>query len=195
MDFDAPAGDEKVRRELEMFYEENGIDALYAVFLKEAGEYEGKIHKNDVKRVMRAIERARCGFEKSEKTTKNEYNSIWLAIDIDREKLYNKINVRVDIMLKDGLIEEVERVIVPVRDKCTTSLAGIGYKEVLMYLDGDINLEEMTELIKKRSRNYAKRQLTWFRRNKDIHWLNENNAFNEAVKIINEGIDKNENSN
>ncbi len=190
MDFDAPAGDEKVRRELEMFYEENGIDALYAVFLKEAGEYEGKIHKNDVKRVMRAIERARCGFEKSEKTTKNEYNSIWLAIDIDREKLYNKINVRVDIMLKDGLIEEVERVIVPVRDKCTTSLAGIGYKEVLMYLDGDINLEEMTELIKKRSRNYAKRQLTWFRRNKDIHWLNENNAFNEAVKIINEGIDK-----
>ena len=195
MDFDAPAGDEKVRRELEMFYEENGIDALYAVFLKEAGDYEGKIHKNDVKRVMRAIERARCGFEKSEKTTKNEYNSIWLAIDIDREKLYNKINVRVDIMLKDGLIEEVERVIVPVRDKCTTSLAGIGYKEVLMYLDGDINLEEMTELIKKRSRNYAKRQLTWFRRNKDIHWLNENNAFNEAVKIINEGIDKNENSN
>lgn len=195
MDFDAPAGDESIRQELNTFYEEQGIDALYEVFLKEAGEYEGKIHKNDVKRVMRAIERARCGFQKSEKTTENEYNSIWLAIDIDREKLYNKINDRVDIMLEHGLIDEVERVIVPVRDKCTTSLAGIGYKEVLMYLDGDIALEEMSELIKKRSRNYAKRQLTWFRRNKDIHWLDADNAFNEAVKIINEGIDKNENSN
>lgn len=195
MDFDAPAGDESIRQELNTFYEEQGIDALYEVFLKEAGEYEGKIHKNDVKRVMRAIERARCGFQKSEKTTENEYNSIWLAIDIDREKLYNKINDRVDIMLEHGLIDEVRRVIVPVRDKCTTSLAGIGYKEVLMYLDGDIALEEMKELIKKRSRNYAKRQLTWFRRNKDIHWLDADNAFNEAVKIINEGIDKNENSN
>ena len=195
MDFDAPAGDVAVREELNALYEEKGIDALYDVFLKEAGEYEGKIHKNDIKRIMRAIERARCGFEKIEKTTENEYNSVWFAIDIDREKLYNKINSRVDIMLDSGLVEEVERVVLPVRDKCTTSLAGIGYKEVLMYLDGDITFSDMAELIKKRSRNYAKRQLTWFRRNKEIHWLSAEDAFNEAVKIISEGIDKNENSN
>lgn len=184
MDFDAPASDEAVRRELTELYEKEGIDALYSVFLKEAGEYEGKIHKNDVKRVMRAIERARSGFEKSEKTQGKEYNSIWLAIDIDREKLYNRIDRRVDIMLDKGLVDEVRRVIVPVRDKCTTSLSGIGYKEVLMYLDGCISYEEMTELIKKRSRNYAKRQLTWFRRNGDIHWLKSECAFSEAVEII-----------
>lgn len=184
MDFDAPASDEAVRRELTELYEREGIDALYSVFLKEAGEYEGKIHKNDVKRVMRAIERARSGFEKSEKTQGKEYNSIWLAIDIDREKLYNRIDRRVDIMLDKGLVDEVRRVIVPVRDKCTTSLSGIGYKEVLMYLDGCISYEEMTELIKKRSRNYAKRQLTWFRRNGDIHWLKSECAFSEAVEII-----------
>lgn len=195
MDFDAPASDERVRQELTELYEREGIDALYEVFLREAGEYEGKIHKNDVKRVMRAIERARSGFEKVEKTAVKEYNSIWLAIDIDREKLYNKIDRRVDIMLERGLVDEVKRVIVPVRENCTTSLAGIGYKEVLMYLDGCISYEDMSALIKKRSRNYAKRQLTWFRRNNDIHWLNADTAFEEAVKIINEGKDKHENSN
>ena len=195
MDFDAPASDVRVREELTRLYEEKGLDTLYEVFLREAGEYEGKIHKNDVKRVMRAIERARSGFKKDKKTQVKEYNSTWFAIDIDREKLYNRINARVDIMLDGGLLDEVKRVIVPVRDKCTTSLSGIGYKEVLMYLDGCISYEEMSELIKKRSRNYAKRQLTWFRRNKDIHWLNAEDAFDEAVKIINEGNDKNENSN
>ncbi len=195
MDFDAPASDEGVRRELTELYEKEGLDALYEVFLKEAGEYEGKIHKNDVKRVMRAIERARSGFKKGEKLKLKEYNSIWLAIDIDREKLYNRIDRRVDIMFDAGLIDEVKRVILPVREECTTSLAGIGYKEVLMYLDGCISYDEMSELIKKRSRNYAKRQLTWFRRNEDIHWLKYECAFEEAVKIINEGKDRYENSN
>lgn len=195
MDFDAPASDENIRNELTKLYETKGLDALYDVFLEEAGEYEGKIHKNDVKRVMRAIERARCGFEKKAEVKEKEYNSTWFAIDIERECLYNRIDRRVDIMLDSGLIDEVKSVIVPVRDKCTTSLAGIGYKEVLMYLDGDISYDEMVELIKKRSRNYAKRQLTWFRRNKEIHWLDATSAFEDAVKIINEGKDKDENSN
>ncbi len=195
MDFDAPASDAKVREELTELYETQGTDALYEVFLKEAGEYEGKIHKNDIKRVMRAIERARSGFKKSDKTTENEYNSIWFAIDIDRDKLYNRIDKRVDIMLEKGLIEEVRQVIVPVRDKCSTSLQGIGYKEVLMYFDGQLSYEDMTEMIKKRSRNYAKRQLTWFRRNEDIHWLNADNAFCEAIDILHMKGDLHENSN
>lgn len=185
MSFDAPASDENVRRELTELYEKEGIDALYSVFLKEAGEYEGKIHKNDVKRIMRAVERARSGYKKEEKSVENEYNSLWFAIDIDRDKLYNRIDKRVDIMLEKGLVEEVRRVIVPVRDKCTTSLQGIGYKEVLMYFDGEISYEEAIELIKKRSRNYAKRQLTWFRRNRDIHWLNDTDTVDEAIEIIN----------
>ena len=185
MDFDAPKSDEKVRSELTRIYENEGIDALYDLFLKEAGEYEGKIHKNDVKRIMRAIERARSGFKKGEKTLIKEYNSIWFAIDIERDRLYNKIDRRVDVMIEKGLLDEVRNVIVPIRDKCTTSLQSIGYKEVLMYFDGDISYDEMTELIKKRSRNYAKRQLTWFRRNEDIHWLESDNAFEEALDIIN----------
>ncbi|MBQ8002075.1 MAG: tRNA (adenosine(37)-N6)-dimethylallyltransferase MiaA, partial [Clostridia bacterium] len=102
---------------------------------------------------------------------------------------------RVDIMLEKGLCDEVRRVIEPMRDKCTTSLAGIGYKEVLMYFDGDISYEEMSELIKKRSRNYAKRQLTWFRRNEEICWLEGENAACRAIEIIKERIVTNENSN
>lgn len=187
MDMDAPPCDEKIRAELTALYETKGQDALYELFLQEAGEYKDKIHKNDIKRVMRAIERARCGFEKRAIFKEKEYNSLWFAIDIDRDKLYNKINTRVDIMFDNGLLEEVRNVILPVRDKCTTSLQGIGYKEVLMYIDGELKLDEMVELIKKRSRNYAKRQLTWFRRNEEINWVKSDTAFLEAEKII---IDK-----
>lgn len=195
MDFDAPASDEGIRKELTELYEKQGADALYEVFLKEAAEYEGKIHKNDIKRIMRAVEKKRSGFQKTEKIEKNEYNSTWFAIDIDRDKLYNRIDRRVDDMLEKGLIDEVKRVILPVRNECTTSLQGIGYKEILMYLDGELDYDEVTELVKKRSRNYAKRQLTWFRRNKDIHWLSEENAFEEAVEIITRKGDFNENGN
>lgn len=184
MSIDAPPSDERVREELTAIYENEGLDALYEIFLKEAFQWKDKIHKNDVKRVMRAIERSRAGFVKSEKCEEKEYNSLWFAIDIEREKLYNKIDKRVDIMFQNGLSEEVERVILPVRSECTTSLQGIGYKEVLMHFDGELSLEEAVLLIKKRSRNYAKRQLTWFRRNEDIHWLNDENAFEEACRII-----------
>lgn len=190
MKFDAPASDESVRNELMEIYTVDGADALYKIFLEEATDEEKeKIHKNDIKRVMRAVERSRCGFKKSEKTEEKEYNSLWFAIDIEREKLYNKIDKRVDIMFDAGLVDEVKNVIVPVRDKCTTSLQGIGYKEVLMYLDEELTFEEMKELIKKRSRNYAKRQLTWFRRNNLINWVKAENAFEEAKNIISGRID------
>lgn len=190
MKLDAPAGDENIRRALTQIYEKDGADALYESFLKEADEEaKSKIHKNDIKRVMRAIERSRAGFVKNETEPEKEYNSLWFAIDIERDKLYNRIDKRVDIMFESGLVDEVKNVIVPLRDKCTTSLQGIGYKEVLMYLDGDLTLEETKELIKKRSRNYAKRQLTWFRRNEMINWLKAENAFAEAIKIINGKVD------
>lgn len=196
MKLDAPACDENVRNELTRIYENEGRDALYDIFLKEAAEYKDKIHKNDIKRVMRAIERARSGFDRQENEAVKEYNSLWFAIDIERNRLYNRINERVDIMLEKGLVDEVSRVILPIRDSCTTAKQAIGYKEVLLYLDNEITYDEMAELIKKRSRNYAKRQLTWFRSNSDIHWLGFDNAADEAIEIIKEkGLFTNENSN
>ena len=189
MDFDAPKSDEKTRAELTRIYEEGGTDALYEIFLNEAPSQKDKIHKNDIKRIMRAIEISRTGYVKTEKKAEKEYNSLWFAIDIDREKLYNKIDKRVDIMFDNSLVDEVRNVILPIREKCTTSLQGIGYKEVLMYFDGEITLNEAKELIKKRSRNYAKRQLTWFRRNDSIIWLDDSDAFEQAKEVIkNKGV-------
>ncbi len=186
MRLDAPKADENIRRELTEIFERDGIDALYEIFLKEVPEKKDSIHKNDVKRVMRAIERKRAGFDGEEKSENKRYNSLWFAIDIERENLYNKINERVDAMFENGLCEEVKKVILPRREMCTTALQGIGYKEVLLYFDNCLTLEEAKELIKKRSRNYAKRQLTWFRRNDEIHWLSPSAAFEEAKKIIGE---------
>jgi tRNA dimethylallyltransferase len=184
MSLDAPKSDEKVRSELTQIYENEGIDALYEIFLREAESEKERIHKNDVKRIMRAIERSRSGWTENQKKCDKKYKSLWFALDIERNKLYNRIDSRVDKMFQDGLVSEVEQVLLPVRDICTTSLQGIGYKEVLDYLDNNLTLEEAKELIKKRSRNYAKRQLTWFRRNKDIQWLSCFDAFNLAKNII-----------
>lgn len=184
MSLDAPKSDENIRKELISLYEEKGADALYEVFLKEAPSQKDKVHKNDIKRVMRAIERARSGWTDGKKTAPETYKSLWFAIDIERGKLYNRIDARVEKMFAEGLTDEVKRVVMPVRDMCTTSLQGIGYKEVLMYLDGDITLSDAEELIKKRTRNYAKRQLTWFRRNEAINWLGGENPFEAAKNII-----------
>jgi len=181
---DAPRSDEKIRAELTELCEREGIDALYEVFLREAPSMEGKIHKNDVKRVMRAIEKARSGYEPQETLKNKRYNSLWFAIDIERKNLYNRIDERVDKMISRGLESEVRRVLLPVRDKNPTALQAIGYKEMISFIDGSLTLSEAAELIKKRSRNYAKRQLTWFRRNEEIHMLTPENAFDEAVGII-----------
>ena len=185
MALDRPKCDENIRRELTDIYERFGADALYEIFLNEADwERRSKIHKNDIKRVMRAIEQARSGEnEKTEDFTKM-YNSLWFSIDIERERLYNRIDGRVDKMFEEGLLEEVENVMLPVRKFCTTSLQSIGYKEVLMYFDKLLTLGETVELIKKRTRNYAKRQLTWFRRNGEINYLKEENAAGAAEDMI-----------
>lgn len=185
MALDRPGCDESVRRELTLLYEREGQDALYEAFLKEVPEERrAKIHKNDIKRVMRAIEQARSGGDFEVKSLPKMYNSLWFSIDIERERLYNRIDERVDKMFEEGLLEEVENVLLPVRKFCTTSLQSIGYKEVLMYFDRLISLDETVGLIKKRTRNYAKRQLTWFRRNGDIVYLKAESAARSAENII-----------
>ena len=184
MPLDQPKSDEKVRQELTEIYENEGADALYEIFLREAPEKKDKIHKNDIKRVIRAIEKARAGEAAEQKYLPKAYNYLWFTIDIDREKLYNRIDQRVEEMFAAGLLDEVRRVVLPVRDKCTTALQSIGYKEVLMHFDGLLSLEETKELIKKRTRNYAKRQMTWFRRNDEINSLSGEDFAAEAIFII-----------
>ena len=135
-----------------------------------------KISQNDKKRIMRILEIYKAtGKTKTEQeieSRKNpvEYDYKVFAINWDREKLYQRINKRVDIMVEQGLIKEVEN-IVKKYNKFPTAMQGLGYKEVVQYIEGNCTKDEMIEKIKMETRRYAKRQLTWFRKNKQTIWL------------------------
>jgi tRNA dimethylallyltransferase len=108
---------------------------------------------------------------------------------MDREKLYERINLRVDLMLEAGLVDEVKKLIKKYPE-CPTAMQALGYKEVVEYLDGEINYEEMVEKIKQESRHYAKRQLTWFRKNNDYIWLKAECGVEKNTEIIFEELRK-----
>ena len=114
---------------------------------------------------------------------KPEYEFLKFAIDMKREILYERINKRVDIMLESGLVDEVKKILKKYNE-FSTALQALGYKEVKEYLDNKITYDEMVEKIKQETRRYAKRQLTWFRKNNDYIWLDANNGTQENVKLI-----------
>ena len=116
-----------------------------------------------------------------------EYDYLVFALNWDRQVLYDRINLRVDKMIESGLIEEVETILKKYK-KFPTAMQGLGYKEVVEYLDGNINKEEMIEKIKQETRKYAKRQMTWFRKNKQTIWLNGQDDVQNNIKIILEGM-------
>ncbi len=187
--FSSPKGDEKIRQELKNICEKKGKAHLFSILEKEDYEASKTIHPNDEKRIIRAIEAYRTsGKTKKERNDESKSNtvfdSVYFMIDYDRDVLYERINMRVEKMFDDGLVDEVKNVILPIRDNAPTSACAIGYKEVLMYLDGKISLFDAKELIKQESRRYAKRQLTWFRRNKDIVLLSPQYALEEATKHL-----------
>lgn len=135
-----------------------------------------KISKNDRKRIIRVLEiykatgKTKTELEIESRKKEPKYDFKVFGITMDREKLYDRINRRVDIMIENGLEDEVKKLINKYSE-FPTSLQGIGYKEVIEYFNGITTREEMIEKIKQESRRYAKRQLTWFRRNDKIHWL------------------------
>ena len=116
-----------------------------------------------------------------------EYDYKVYALNWDREILYQRINQRVDIMIQRGLIQEVEKILQKYNE-FPTAMQGLGYKEVVQYLQGKLTKEEMIEKIKLETRRYAKRQLTWFRKNKQTIWLNGQDDIQNNIKIILEGI-------
>lgn len=190
-DFSSPQGDEELRRELGEIAEKQGTEKLHEMLRQlDAAEAE-RIHPNNVKRVIRAIELIKTTGESRESLNRKSkrpspYNALWLTIDHPREKLYSRIDRRVDIMLEMGLEEEVRRELLPIRDKAPTAGQAIGYKEMLDHFDGHITLDEAVSNIKQASRRYAKRQLTWFRRNSEINPLPAENTLEAAIKIIKE---------
>ena len=144
--------------------------------------------ENDKKRILRILEiykatgKTKTEQEKESRKNEPEFDYKVYSLNMDREKLYEKINKRVDIMIKNGLIEEVKNMI-----NFQLQCKDFGYKEVVEYLENKITKEEMIEKIKQESRRYAKRQLTWFRKNKESIWLNAEDGIQNNIKIILEG--------
>lgn len=195
VDFDQDDENHQIRKELEEMAEKEGVEAVHNILKEIDPETAQKYHPNNIRRVIRAIEFYRVtgkrisDHAKEEKTPR--YDVVYFCIDWDREILYDRINRRVDIMVEEGLVEEVKELLAKGYDKNSTAMQGIGYKEFYACLGGIKTLEETLEEIKQGSRRYAKRQLTWFRRNKNIHWLTPSeHMLEDALEIINTTLKK-----
>ena len=185
--------DEKYRKLLEKRAEQEGLQVLYEEAKKIDQEAITKISPNDQKRILRILEiykatgKTKTQIEIESRQKEVEYDYHVYAINWDREILYGRINKRVDIMIQNGLIEEVQNLLKKYT-KFPTAMQGLGYKEVVDYLNGKLTKEEMIEKIKMESRRYAKRQLTWFRKNKQTTWLDGTKDLQNNINIILEGM-------
>lgn len=192
LNFTEVAANELLREELEDFAEIEGNKALHNKLKEIDPESSNRIHPNDVKRVIRAIEiyketgRTMTEYNKNFRSPVSRYNLAMVGLNMDRQVLYERINKRVDLMIEEGLLEEVKSILDMGYDRDLVALQGIGYKELIMGLLGEISMEESIDLIKQKSRNYAKRQLTWFRRDDRIKWFNKDEF--ESDKDLNQAI-------
>lgn len=183
--------DYKLREELRTLAENEGGEKLIEILREFDPVSAERLHPNNLKRVIRAIEFFKISgvpiSEHQEETKKKEsrYEPVMFLIDRPREELYERINSRVDLMVKAGLIDEVKFLLDKGYTRDLNSMQGIGYKEIIAYLMGEVTLDEALDAVKQNSRHYAKRQLTWFRRDERIINLSYKNALDEALDIIN----------
>ena len=180
------------RKELEELAEKEGLLSLYQKAKKIDQKAMQKISQNDKKRILRVLEiyyqTGKTKTELDEESRKEpEFDYKMFVINMDRELLYDRINRRVDMMIENGLIEEVKTIYNKYKE-FPTAMQALGYKEVVEYLEGQVTKEEMIEKIKMESRRYAKRQLTWFRKNKETKWINGEDNISHNIDIILEEI-------
>lgn len=182
----------EITKMLEKRLKEEGIDVLYEELNHIDKEQAEKIHPNNYRRVIRALEvYESTGLTMSEyhkqQTTSPNYNHFIIGLEMDRKTLYNQINNRVDSMIQQGLIHEVEHLYKQGYADCQ-SMKAIGYKEIILYLKGEIDLDTAIETLKRNSRRYAKRQYTWFKNKMDIKWYTispeGNNPLPEIIQDV-----------
>ena len=185
--------DEEYRKKLEKEVEEEGLEKLYEKAKKIDPIAIQKISKTDKKRILRVLEiyhatgKTKTEQEIISRQKEPEYDYKVYGLLWDRQKLYDRINLRVDIMIEQGLIEEV-KTILKKYSKFPTAMQGLGYKEVVQYLENKCTYEEMVEKIKQESRRYAKRQITWFKAIKELIWLDAEDGIEKNIEIILEEI-------
>ena len=191
IEFSETISDCEYRKELGNKAEKEGAEFLHKELEDIDPQAAAKIHKNDLKRIIRALEvfkytgKPISYHQQISKQNPSKYEFIMFGLTMNREKLYTRINQRVDKMLKGGLKQEVKKLIdMGISDK-STSMQGLGYKEMAGYFRGTKTIDEVTDIIKRDSRRYAKRQLTWFRRNACINWIDiEEDEKDDAIKKI-----------
>lgn len=199
--FEGPSADNEIRIALEKEINEKGIEALLIQLKNFDPETYEKIDRKNPRRIIRALEvyyltgKPISQLQK-EKHNRPEYEKLIFGLQWERKKLYERINKRVDEMIASGLIEEVKEIVDKFGEDVNVVLQTVGYKEVIEYLKGKINYDEMIELIKRNTRRYAKRQLTWFRKDKNIQWIDVqseedlNRVAEQILNKISEGNDE-----
>ena len=162
-----------------------GADALYNELTRKAPDLAKTIDPHKTKAIIRALELVESGADLNKSTTGEDYNCLLIGLELDRVELYDRINTRVDKMMKDGLLEEFNNLVVNHGLKKEHQSAGaIGYKELFPLLHGEVSEEQTIELIKQHSRNYAKRQLTWMRKMDGIIWLSPKTQRTEIIEKV-----------
>lgn len=190
IDFSEQECDEVYRRELERLAEQKGCAFLHDMLKQVDEKAAQEIHANNKKRVIRALEYHHLSGERisehneKERQKQSPYNFAYFVLNDDRAKIYEKIERRVDIMLERGLVDEVAHLKEMGYGKELVSMQGLGYKEILSYLDGEISYEEAVYILKRDTRHFAKRQLTWFKREPDVIWLNKPDFAYDDQKIL-----------
>lgn len=190
IDFTQSEEDSGLRRQLEELAASQGAHALHEMLREVDPQAAEDIHENNVKRVIRAIEYFRQTGEKISEHNKEQrakespYNFCYFVLNDDRAKLYERIDQRVDRMLEAGLVEEVRSLLEMGCKRESTAMQGLGYKEIIDYLQGNIDLERAVYLIKRDTRHFAKRQLTWFKRERDVIWVPRQQIGPEDDKLL-----------
>ena len=189
IDFTETAADTEYRKELLTFSEENGTEALHRKLAEVDPSAAEQIHPNNLKRVIRALEFFRetgnriSDHNEAEKQRETPYDLLFFVISEARETLYNRIDRRVDFMMEEGLLDEVAYLRAMGLTREMVSMQGLGYKEMLDVLDEKISYDEGVRILKRDTRHFAKRQLTWFRREKDALWIDRADFGGDSIKI------------
>lgn len=186
--FSDDVGNDEIRKKLEQRAQIDGNMILYEELKRIDPKSSEKIHPNNIRRVIRALEIFYCtgktasDYQMHQKTNL-QYNVALVGLTMEREKLYSRINKRVDMMMDNGLMDEVKK-LYDGNLREVQSIQAIGYKELYAYFDGEISLDEAIGRLKQNSRNYAKRQLTWFRNKMDVKWFDMTENSERAKKIV-----------
>lgn len=190
IDFTEAEQDDGYRKELEALASEKGNEYLHRMLEEVDPKSAEEIHANNVKRVIRALEFYHqnhtpiSSHNQEQKEHTSPYNLAYFVLNAPRELLYERIDKRVDEMLEEGLVDEVRRLKEMGYHKGMVSMQGLGYKEILSYLEGEYPLEEAVRILKRDTRHFAKRQLTWFRREPEVIWVNKDKFDYDEPKAL-----------